>query len=189
MNHADNRQGEETPEQKESRLRQSAWYCGGRMVEGKDERDAALERMCNTVPGFPHERYDAELDAALAGIAEAQVGVRERRQKRITEARGLDLLNTVFELHHFNRRFARHVGEYGLGEIDLDEALGDLYSVEQIEEAKSRASELLSSAARIGYEQWDLEASKAMESLRLNHPGFRRESLSHALQYGWWLGR
>lgn len=132
-----------TEEQRETSLHSSAGFQGLRMVEGKQDRAETLTRMRETIGGFPHERYEAELDAALARIEEAQVKARARRQQRITEARQLDLLNAVFALYYFNSRHSRHPAEAGLGSIGLYEALGDLYTREQIDEAKKRSGALI----------------------------------------------
>jgi hypothetical protein len=172
----------ETPEHREFRLRSAAWHHGTRMVEGREFREAALEDIQTTIPGFPPQRYEAELDGALARIETAQVGVMVRREKMITEARELDLLNAVFDIHYFNCRFSGHVGEYGLGRIDLVEALGDLHSREQIAEAVARADALIEEGKRMGLGPWDTEAD--MDHLRQAHPGFSDQALSRALDWG-----
>lgn len=173
---------EETPEQRESRLRSAAMHHGGRIVEGRDFREAALEQIQDTVPGFPPERYKGELDAALARIHEAQIGVLVRREKMIANARERDLSNAVFAIHYYNRRFAGHVGEYGLGRIKLGEALGDLHTREQIAGAVVRADALIDEGIRMGIGPWNSEAD--MGHLRLAHPGFSDRALGEALDWG-----
>jgi len=173
---------ERTPEERESRLRSMAMHFGGRMVERRDFREAVLERMQANLPGFPPERYEAELDAALARIEEAQVGVMVRREQKIAEARGLDVLNAVFVLHYFNQRYSGHVGEYGLGRINLIEALGDLYSREQITEAVKRCDALIEEGIRMGIGSWDHEPNMAY--LRATCPGFNDRALIDALDWG-----
>ncbi|NKX54998.1 hypothetical protein [Arthrobacter mobilis] len=173
---------DETPEERESRLRSMAMHFGGRMVERRDFREAVLERMQANLPGFPPEHYETELDAALARIDEAQVGVMVRREQKIAEARELDVLNAVFALHYFNQRFSGHVGEYGLGRINLIEALGDLYSRKQITEAAKRSDALIEEGIRMGIGPWNHEAD--MAHLRRAHPGFRDRALSDALDWG-----
>jgi hypothetical protein len=176
-----------TEEERESSVRQSAWYNGGRMAEGKTDRAGALEHMRNTVPGFPAERYETELDDALAGIEEAKVRVVARRAKDVAEVRKLDMLNAVFALHYFNRRFSRHVGEYGLGPIDLVEALGDLFTSEQIDEAVRRSNVLIEEGLRMGIGPMDILAD--MDRLRAAHPGFRDQALSEAVDWGYLMHR
>jgi len=164
-----------------------AVHFGGRLVEGGDVREAVLERMQTNLPGFPVERYAAELDAALARIDEAQVGVMARREQLIAEARRRDRLNAVFTIRYFNRRFSGHVGECGLGRIDLVDALGDLYPREQVTEAALRADALIDEGLRRGYGSWDHEPN--MARLRRAHPGLDDRALSHALDWGHLIGR
>ena len=71
------------------------------------------------IPGFSPERYEAELDEALARIEKYRVGVRVRRAKHVEEAREMDVLNGVFALRYFNRRLSGHVGLHGLVPIDI----------------------------------------------------------------------
>ena len=182
-----NRPQNETPEEKESRLRSAAWYRGTRMVEGREPQTEALERLQEIVPGFPPERYEAELEDALARIEMAKVDVLARRAKHVAEARELNALNAVFTLHYFNRRFSGHIGEYGLGPIDLLEALGDLHSREQIDEAVTRSNTLIEEGIRLGYGPWDTEADLA--HLRQAHPGFTDRALGRALDWGHLIGR
>ena len=94
------------------------------MVEGRDFRESALERLQDNLPRLPPATYEAELDDALARIDEAQVAVRVRREKMIAESRELVLISAVFAIHYYNRRYSGHVGEYGLGRIRLGGALG-----------------------------------------------------------------
>jgi hypothetical protein len=54
----------------------------------------------------------------------ATVDVVARREKMIDRARELDALDAVFALHYSNRRFSGRIAEYGVGRIDLVEALG-----------------------------------------------------------------
>ncbi|QCU77962.1 hypothetical protein E7744_07015 [Citricoccus sp. SGAir0253] len=180
MGNADRADG--TREDRESGLRSMAMHFGGRVVEGKDFREAVLERMQANLPGFPPERYEAELDAALTRIDEEQVRVMSRREQLITEARQLDPLDAVFTIHYFNRRFSDRVGEYGLGRINLIDALGDLYSREQVTEAVHRCDALIDEAIRMGYGSWEHESN--MARLRRSHPGFSDRSLSSALDWG-----
>jgi hypothetical protein len=176
-----------TAEERERSIRSAGWYDGSRMAEGKTDRAGALEHMRDTVPGFPTERYEAELNEALDRIEEAKVGVRARRSRHVAEARELDLLNGVFALHYFNRRFSRHVGEYGLGQISLIDALGDLYTRGQIGEAVSRCDALIEEGIRIGQGRWDFDAD--MARLRQQHPGFGDRALGDALDWGRYFAR
>lgn len=173
---------EESQEEPESRLRSAAMHHGGWMVEGRDFREDALEQLEATVPGFPSERYESELDEALARIYEAQIGVLAREEKMIAEARELDLSNAVFAIHYFNRRYSGHVTQYGLGRISLGEALGDLYSREQIAGAVARADALIDEGIRMGIGPWKSEAD--MGHLRQAHPGFSDRALGEALDWG-----
>ena len=181
MGRTDHR-SEETPEHQEERLRWAVTYRGTRMLEGKTDRAGALEEVRDTVPGFPPERYESAFDAALARIEEYRVGARARRAKDVAQAREMDVLHAVFALHFFNRRFSGHVGEYGLGRIDLDEALGDLYSGEQIAEAVTRSNTLIEEGLRMGIGPMDFHAD--MDRLRAAYPGFNDHALSDALSWG-----
>lgn len=181
MSRPDDRQ-EEAPERREAGLRSMAMHYGGRIVEGREFREAALERMQANLPDFPPERYAAELDAALARIDEAQVGVMVRREKLIAEARELDALNAVFTIRYFNLRYSGHVGEYGLGRINLVDALGDLCSREQITGAVARCDALIEEGIRMGIGSWDHEPN--MAHLRAAHPGFRDRALIEVLDWG-----
>jgi hypothetical protein len=157
------------------------------MVEGRQFREAALEQLQANLPGFPQERYGRELDDALARIDEEQVGVLVRREKMIAQARELDMVNAVFAIYYFNSRYSRHVCEYGLGPIPLADALGDLYTPEQIAEAAARADALISEGIRMGYGPWDWDAD--MAHLRQTHPGFSDRALGDALDWGRFFGR
>jgi len=173
---------EETPEQRESRLRSAAMYHGGRIVEDRYDLEDALEQIQHAVPGFPPERYEAELNEALAWIDEAQLGVLAREEKMIAEVRVLDLNNAAFAIHYYNRRYSGHVSQYGLGRINLIEALGDLYSREQIAGAVARADALIDEGIRMGIGPWNSEAD--MGHLRQAHPGFSDRALGEALDWG-----
>ncbi|MET4134143.1 hypothetical protein [Pseudarthrobacter sp. PvP090] len=173
---------EESPEERESRLRSAAMYHAGWIVEGRDYLEDALERIQDTVPGFPRERYEAELDEALDRIYEAQLGVLVREEKMVAEVRELDLSNAVFAIHYFNRRYSGHVSQLGLGRINLGEALGDLYSRMQIAGAVARADALIDEGLRMGVGPRNSEAD--MGHLRQAHPGFSDRSLGEALDWG-----
>ncbi|GGG61547.1 hypothetical protein GCM10011374_25760 [Kocuria dechangensis] len=178
---------EETPEHREERLRWAATYRGTRMLEGKTDRAGALGQIRDTVPGFGPERYESELEAALARIEQYRVGVRARRAKNLAQAREMDVLNAVFALHYFNRRFSGHVGEYGLGRIDPEEALGDLYTRKQIAEAVTRSNALIEEGLRMGIGPMDIHAD--MDRLRAAHPGFNDRALSDAVNWGYLIHR
>lgn len=173
---------EETPEQWEERLNSAATFNGVRMLEGRTDRAGALEQMRDTVPGFPPDRYAAELDRALTRMEELRVGVRSRRARLVEEAREMDVLNGVFALRYYNGRFSGHPGEYGLGPIDLIHALGDLYPREVIEEALARADALIKEGIAMGIGSWDSEPNMAY--LRQAHPGFDDRALGKALDWG-----
>ena len=173
---------EESQEEREPRLRSAAMYYGGRIVEGRYDLEDALEQIQDTVPGFPRERYEAELNEALERIYEAQLGVLAREEKMIAEVRELDLSNAVFAIHYFNRRYSGHVSQLGLGRINLVEALGDLYSREQIAGAVARADALIDEGIRMGIGPWNSEAD--MGRLRQAHPGFSDRALGEALDWG-----
>ncbi len=171
-----------TEEERESSLRSAAWYNGGRRGDGKTDRAGALATMRETIGGFPPERYEDELDAALAGIEEARIRVVARRAEHVAEARELDPLNAVLDLHYFNRWFSGLVGQYGLGRIDLREALGDLYAHEEIDEAVVRSDALIEEGIRMGIGSWEHEPN--MAHLRAAHPGFSDRAVSRALDSG-----
>ncbi|MGJ9371898.1 hypothetical protein [Nesterenkonia sp. CF4.4] len=178
---------QETPEHREERLRSAAWFRATRMIEGRTDRAGTLEEIRDTVPGFTPGRYEHELDEALARIKESQVGVRARRVKLVEEAREMDVLDAVFALRYFNARFSGHIGQYGLGPIDIIEALGDLYPQEVIEEAAARASALISEGIDMGIGSWDHRPNAAY--LRQAHPGFNDRAVSDALDWGHMIHR
>ncbi|MCK6208933.1 hypothetical protein KZX45_00040 [Georgenia sp. EYE_87] len=162
-------------------------HQGIRMVEGRQFREAALEQLQVNLPGFPPERYGTELDDALARIDEDQVVVLVRREQMIAEARERDLLNAVFSIYYFNSRYSRHDSEVGLGPIKLADALGDLYTHEQLSEAAARANALITDGIRMGYGHLDWNAD--MDHLRRSHPGFSDRALGDALDWGRFFGR
>ncbi|MHA7263690.1 hypothetical protein ACX80W_10860 [Arthrobacter sp. TMN-37] len=163
-------------------IRTAGWYNGCRMAEGKTNRAGALQRMRDTIPGLPAEHYEAGLDEALMRIEAFKAEVRDRRARLVAEARESDALNAVFALHYYNRRYSRHVGQYGLGEIDLEDALGDLFSRKQIHEKVMRSDALIEEGIRMGRGSWDHEPN--MAHLRQTHPGFNDQALSDALGWG-----
>lgn len=176
-----------TEEERERSLHSSAGAQGLRLVEGKLDRAGALAQMRKTVDGFPHTRYEAALDAALASIEVAQVDVRVRRAKMIGEARKMDPLNAVFALYYFNSRRSRHPQEAGLGSINLDEALGDLYAHEQIEAAKARCSDLIEEGWSCAY--YPDDNGRQVQQLREHHPGFTDAHLHRAADWGYFNNR
>ncbi|WP_146069719.1 hypothetical protein [Arthrobacter sp. B0490] len=149
------------------------------MLEGKTDRAGAVEQIGCTVPGFSAERYEAELDEALIRIEEYRMRVRARRLLLIQKAREMSALDGVFALHSFNRKFSRHVGQYGLGPISLEEALGDMHSHEVIEEAVVRTDALIREAIDMDTSSGRHELN--MASLRQTHPGFNDHSMIEAL--------
>lgn len=173
---------EETPEHRDERLRWAATFRGTRLLEGRTDRGGALEEIRNTVLGFPFERYESELDEALARIDQYRVGVRARRAKLVGEAREMDALNAVFTLWYFNGRFSGHVGECALGPIDPVKALGDLHPPEVLEEVAVRSAALIDEGVSMGIGSWDHEPN--MAHLRQSHPGFSDRALADALDWG-----
>lgn len=182
-----NRPKKETPEEKESRLRSAAWFRGTSMVGDRESRTEALERLREIVPGFPRGRYEAELDDALPRIEMDKVNAMDRRATLIANARELNALNAVFTLHYFNQRFSGSTGQYGLGPIDLVEALGDLHSSAQIEEAVTRSNALIQEGLRLGNGPWDWKADLA--HLRRAHPGFTDCAMGEALDWAYFMTR
>ncbi|KUG52958.1 hypothetical protein AVL61_12090 [Kocuria rosea subsp. polaris] len=176
-----------TEEQRESSLYAAAWFNGTRMAEGKTDRAGALKHMRETIGGFPPERYETQLDAALSGIEEAKARVAARRAKDIAEARQLDALNAVFELHYFNCRFSGHIGEYGLGPINLSEALGDLFDCEQIDEAVTRSDALIEEGWSCAY--YPDDNGRQVQQLREHHPGYTDAHLHQAADWGYFMNR
>lgn len=176
-----------TEQQRESSLYSSAGFQGLRMVEGKQDRAETLAQMQKTIGGFPSERYEAELDAALPRIQEAQVKARARRAEFVAEARAMDPLNAVFSIYYFNSRHAGHPAEAGLGSINLVEALGDLYSVEQIEAAKARSRALIEEGWTCAY--YPDDNGRQIQQLRDHHPGFTDTHLHKAADWGYFMNR
>jgi hypothetical protein len=176
-----------TEEQRERSLHASAHFHGLRLVAGKQDRAETLARMRETIGGFPSERYEAELNAALAGIEKEQVKARGRRAEFVAEARAMDPLNAVFSIYYFNSRHATHPQEAGLGPIKLDEALGDLYTTEQIEAAKARSSALIEEGWSCAY--YPGETGRQIQQLREHHPGFTDAHLQKAADWGYFMNR
>jgi len=153
-----------------------SWSASSSPLDSKDSFRA------DTVPGFSPEGYVAELDEALLRIEGYRVGVRARRATLVHEARDVNGLDGVFALRYFNRRFSGHVGEYGLGPIDLMQALGDMYAPGAIEDAVARVDALIDEGIRMGTGSWEHEPN--MASLRQAHPGSGDRSMSRALDWG-----
>jgi hypothetical protein len=170
----------------EERLRLAASGRSLMMVEGRTDRAAALEHLRDTVPGFGPERYAAELDYALDVIEVVRAGDLARRGELLAQARQMDVLNAVFALRYFNRRFSQRQ-LYGQGPIDLVDALGDLYSREQIDEAVVRSDGLIDEAIDISSGPWDWNAD--MIRLYLAHRGFNDKALADALSFGRYIQR
>ncbi|WP_424348375.1 hypothetical protein [Kocuria sp. CH-021] len=69
-----------TEGERESSLSAADWFNGTRMAEGRTDRAGALKHMRETIGGFPPERYETQLDAALACCdALIDEGIRRRR--------------------------------------------------------------------------------------------------------------
>ncbi|WP_211880019.1 hypothetical protein [Pseudarthrobacter albicanus] len=80
------------------------------------------------------------------------------------------MLNAVFALHYFSRRFSGNIAEYGLGPIGLSEALGDLFPPKQIDKAVAQSDALTEEGIRLGQGPWNWDSD--MDHLRQAHPGF-----------------
>ena len=176
-----------TEEERERSLHSAAGFQGVRMVAGKQDRAETLARMRETIGGFPPERYEAELDAALPRIHEAQLKARARRAEFVAEARSMDALNAVFSIYYFNSRHSTHPQEAGLGSIKLYEALGDLYTEEQIEAAKARSSALIEDGWTCAY--YPDDNGRQVQQLREHHPGFTDAHLNKAADWGYFMNR
>ncbi len=176
-----------TEEERGRSLRSSAHFQGLRLVAGKQDRAETLAQMRRTIEAFSAERYEAELDAALAGIEQAQVRVRARRAEFVAEARAMDTLNAVFSICYFNSRHAGHPEHAGLGPIPLHEALEDLWTIEQIEAAKARSSALIEEGWTCAYSPDD--DGRQIRQLREHHPGFTDAHLHQAADWGFFLNR
>jgi hypothetical protein len=176
-----------TEEERESSLHAAAHFQGLRLVAGKQDRAETLAQMRRTIEAFSAERYEAELDAALAGIEQEQVTARARRAGFVTETRAMDALNAVFSIYYFNSRHAGHPEHAGLGPIPLHEALGDLYTPEQIEAAKARSSALIEEGWTCAYSPAD--DGRQFRQLREHHPGFTDAHLHQAADWGFFLNR
>jgi hypothetical protein len=157
------------------------------MVAGKQDRAETLAQMRETIGGFPPERYEAELDAALAQIEKEQVKVRAKRDEFVAEARKMDALNAVFAIYYFNSRYASHPPEAGLGSLTLHEVLGDLYAHEQIEAAKTRSSALIEEGWTCPY--YPDDNGRQVQQLREHHPGFTDAHLHKAADWGYFMNR
>lgn len=176
-----------TEQERQSSLHASAHFQGLRLVAGKQNRAESLTQIQKTIGGFPPERYEAELDDALAGIEKEQVKVRARRAEFVAEARAMDPLNAVFSIYYFNSRHSTHPQEAGLGSIKLDEALGDLYTHEQIEAAKDRSSALIEEGWTCAY--YPDDNGRQVQQLREHHPGFTDTHLHKAADWGYFMNR
>ncbi|MGJ9373304.1 hypothetical protein [Nesterenkonia sp. CF4.4] len=171
-----------TEAERNTRLRVAAWHNGRRMVVGQSDRAGALKQMSDTIPDLPLERYELALDEALTRIHGHRAEVWARRAALVAQAHEMDALNAVFALHYYNRRYSGHIGEYGLGQIDLVDALGSRFLRGQIDEEVRRSDALIEEGIRRGAGSWDKEPN--MAALRRDFPGFEDRALNDALDWG-----
>lgn len=136
-----------------------------------------LARMATDHPGFSAESYRKVLASGVFTIRSVRASKRERRQERIAKARASDLLDAVFELHFFNRRWAGPRLEEP--EIPVHETLGDLYSAAEIDAAIAKTDKLIQHGRQFSYPNSDAD-----KILKREHPGFSNSHIHQALSWG-----
>jgi hypothetical protein len=142
--------------------------------------DSVLSRMSNDSPGFSRDTYRRNLAYGTLMVQRNRDRERQRREELIGAARSAGLLDGVFALLHFNRRFSKR---QFLGAIPIPETLGDLHSPAELSMALARADELLEHASQYG---WSPDATdEHVELLTRSHPGFSLRCVHDALSWGY----
>lgn len=173
--------------QRESRLKDASSYLARELLYRGNDRPGLLKRLRTQVPGFTEERYETALSEAVADLEHHRRRSLKRRADNIAEARQQDVLNAVFALHYLNRRFHRQNLYDGVVPIELHEALGDLWSADEIEAAIARSDTLISDG--MNYEWRTEEMTKHLDELAAGHPGFSLSNLHAALDWGYQRNR
>lgn len=177
-----------TEDDRDDSLRSASQYHAHELLLGNSDRETALERVRAKAPGYSHERYESELDEALALSEHLREGTRRRRLQMIEEARQEPLLDAVFILRYYNRRFSGHVGEYRMGQIDIHGALGDLYTAADLDDALLRTDALINDGLQAPFGDFD-KPEQSKRVLRSAHPGFNEKNLSDAMFWGYHYAR
>ncbi len=176
-----------TADERELDVRSCARHWATRMLQGECDRREAIRRVRETVPGFRFQRYERDFDDALNLSEKDKVSVRARRDELIAKARQQDVFNAVFTIHFYNCRYSGHMGEYGLGHINIIDALGDVFSPDLIAEAVRRADALIEDGQQCGSRARDVPED--MAALAEAHPGYHHDHLSDAMFWGYHLNR
>lgn len=173
-------QGGESDELRRAQLMSSGRAHARSLFEG-DNIHLVADRVRRAVPGFSHEEYREAVEQGLIRAKEEREQNLHRRNELIEKARSEPLLDAVFTLrsHTF-----RPMGGDGLGRISVRKALGDLYSVKEIQDAARFANRLLAAGQRC-----DVAETGAPSRLEREYPGFSREKYVRAANYGWWMTR
>jgi hypothetical protein len=157
-------------------IAEKALQYGAAQVDGKKAL-AVLARMATDHPGFSAESYRKVLASGVFTLKSVRASKWERRLERIAKARASDLLDAVFELHFFNRRWADP--RFDEPEIPVHETLGDLYSAADIEAAIAKTDKLIQHGRQFVYPNSDAD-----KILKREHPGFSYRHIHQALDWG-----
>lgn len=177
-----------TEDDRDDRLRSVSQYHAHELLLDDINRETALQRVRAKAPGYSPERYESELDEALALSERHRDRTRRRRRRMIEKARDEYLLDAVFTLRYYNRRFSGHAGEYRMGQIDIHGALGDLYTTADLDDAVMKADALINDGLQAPFGDFD-KPEQSKRVLRSAHPGFNERNLSDAMFWGYHYSR
>jgi hypothetical protein len=166
-------------EHRADRLAFNASDYGSSHLDG-ESIDSVLQRMSSNAPGFSRGTYRRNLAYGTIMVQGNRDREKQRREELVESARSADLLNGVFALLHFNRRYSK---KQFLGAIPIHQTLGDLHSRAELDEAVGRAGNLLEDASRYG---WTPDGTaEHVQRLTTSHPGFSLRCVHDALGWGY----
>lgn len=144
-----------------------------------------LDRFERDHPGLSREACRMAIAYGYALVSSGRERARERRAERIEAARRATLLDGVFLLQHFNRHWGARPWygghSQGIGDDPIFETLSDLHSTEAIEDAIARVDRLIVDGRRVDFSR---SHEIQIEELSQRNPGFGRESLGWAANWG-----
>lgn len=146
--------------------------------------ESVLSRMKSDAPGFSRDTYRRTLANGTFMIQGNRDAEKRRRKELIASARSADLLDGVFDLLYFNRRFSK--GQF-LGAIPIHGTLGDLHSRADLDDAMAKAEKLIRDGSR--YAWTPSETTEQVERLTADHPGFSTRCVRDALSWGYQQNR
>ena len=173
----------------------------GQVIYDRLHSTVAVNKLREHAPGWTTAEYGSAIEDAIAQFETHHAREIQQRAAVVTAARETNLLNGVFLLFLHNYRGANPVG---LDRIDILEALGDMYSVADLEAAIARSRALMrdGSTFQFGREpggagvEWRAFGSKEnqrplalTQEMRRRHPGFSEESIGKAIDYGFFINR